>query len=110
MPAHRSAAGKRGQVPHLLAHDPDPRLDPRTALVTGGAKRIGRAIALALAEAGFDVAVHFHTSAAEASATAAAIAALGRRGSHSRPISLARTRWSGSFRPPPRHSGQSACW
>lgn len=52
---------------------------PRTALVTGGSRRIGRAIALALAEAGFDVAVHFHTSAAEASATVAAIAARGRR-------------------------------
>ncbi len=52
---------------------------PRTALVTGGSRRIGRAIALALAEAGFDVAVHFHTSAAEASATVAAIGARGRR-------------------------------
>ncbi|GIX11399.1 SDR family oxidoreductase [Elioraea sp.] len=59
---------------------PIPASIPRTALVTGGARRIGRAIALALAEAGFDVAVHFHTSAAEASATTAAIAALGRRG------------------------------
>jgi NAD(P)-dependent dehydrogenase (short-subunit alcohol dehydrogenase family) len=53
---------------------------PRTALVTGGSKRIGRAIALALAEAGFDVAIHFHTSAAEASTTVAAIVARGRRG------------------------------
>jgi NAD(P)-dependent dehydrogenase (short-subunit alcohol dehydrogenase family) len=35
---------------------------PRTALVTGGAQRIGRAIALGLAEAGFDVAVHCHAS------------------------------------------------
>ena len=31
---------------------------PRTALVTGGAKRLGRAMAIALAEAGFDVALH----------------------------------------------------
>ena len=52
---------------------------PRAALVTGGAKRIGRAIALALAEAGFDVAVHHGNSGAEAEETAAAIRALGRR-------------------------------
>jgi NAD(P)-dependent dehydrogenase (short-subunit alcohol dehydrogenase family) len=52
---------------------------PRAALVTGGAKRLGRAICLALAEAGFDVAVHHRSSAAEAEDTAAAIRALGRR-------------------------------
>ncbi len=41
---------------------------PKAALVTGGAKRIGRALALALAEDGFAVAVHYHRSneAAEA--------------------------------------------
>jgi NAD(P)-dependent dehydrogenase (short-subunit alcohol dehydrogenase family) len=46
---------------------------PRTALVTGGARRIGRAISLALAEAGFDVAVHYHTSGEAADATCADI-------------------------------------
>ncbi|MFV1874898.1 SDR family oxidoreductase [Nioella sp.] len=50
-----------------------------TALVTGGAKRLGRAMALALAEAGHDVAVHYAGSAAEAEDTATAIRALGRR-------------------------------
>jgi NAD(P)-dependent dehydrogenase (short-subunit alcohol dehydrogenase family) len=49
------------------------------ALVTGGAQRIGRAIALALAGDGWDVAVHFGRSAAEAAATVREIAALGRR-------------------------------
>jgi NAD(P)-dependent dehydrogenase (short-subunit alcohol dehydrogenase family) len=49
------------------------------ALVTGGAKRIGRAIALYLAGRGYDVAVHYATSQAEADATVAAIVALGRR-------------------------------
>ena len=49
------------------------------ALVTGGAKRIGREIALYLARRGFDVAVHYASSAAEAEETAAAIRALGRR-------------------------------
>jgi NAD(P)-dependent dehydrogenase (short-subunit alcohol dehydrogenase family) len=52
---------------------------PRAALVTGGAQRIGRAIALALAEAGFDVAVHCHGSRAAGAATCAEITRLGRR-------------------------------
>ncbi len=50
-----------------------------TALVTGGARRLGQAMALALAEAGHDVAVHYAGSAAEAEETAEAIRALGRR-------------------------------
>jgi NAD(P)-dependent dehydrogenase (short-subunit alcohol dehydrogenase family) len=52
---------------------------PRAALVTGGAQRIGRAIALALAEAGFDLAVHCHASRAACETTCAEIRALGRR-------------------------------
>ena len=52
---------------------------PRSALVTGGAHRLGRAISLALAEAGFAVAVHCHGSVAEAEATAGEIRARGRR-------------------------------
>jgi NAD(P)-dependent dehydrogenase (short-subunit alcohol dehydrogenase family) len=35
---------------------------PKTALVTGGAQRIGRALALSLAEDGYAVAVHYHGS------------------------------------------------
>ena len=50
----------------------------KTVLVTGGARRIGRAIALTLAQAGADVAITFRTSQAEAAQTAAEIAALGR--------------------------------
>lgn len=50
-----------------------------TALVTGGARRLGRAMALALAEAGHDVAIHYAGSASEAEATARDICALGRR-------------------------------
>jgi len=49
----------------------------KRALVTGGAKRIGRAIALALARDGFAVAIHYRGSAAEAEATAVEIRAQG---------------------------------
>lgn len=51
----------------------------KVALVTGGAKRIGRAIALELARGGYDVAVHCHTSRAEAIETARMIGEMGRR-------------------------------
>ena len=51
---------------------------PRSALVTGGARRLGRAIALGLADAGFAVAVHSHTSAADAEETCAEIRRRGR--------------------------------
>jgi len=49
------------------------------ALVTGGAKRIGRAICLDLAAAGFDVAIHHRASADDAARLADEIEALGRR-------------------------------
>lgn len=47
------------------AWDFDAKL-PKVALVTGGAKRIGRELCLALARAGFDVAVHYGRSRDEA--------------------------------------------
>ena len=58
---------------------PVPHSIPRAALVTGGAKRLGRAIALALAGAGFDVALHYGESAEEAEDAAVAIRRTGRR-------------------------------
>jgi pteridine reductase len=51
----------------------------KTALVTGGAHRVGRALALALADAGADVIVNYNTSADAAAATVADIEARGRR-------------------------------
>jgi NAD(P)-dependent dehydrogenase (short-subunit alcohol dehydrogenase family) len=56
-----------------------PALPRGVALVTGAARRLGRVIALSLAQRGWDVAVHCHRSLAEAEAVAAEIAALGRR-------------------------------
>jgi NAD(P)-dependent dehydrogenase (short-subunit alcohol dehydrogenase family) len=47
------------------------------ALVTGGAQRLGRAMGLALAARGFDVAVHYVGSKDEAAKTAAEIEAFG---------------------------------
>lgn len=49
------------------------------AVVTGGAKRLGRAIALELARAGHDLVIHFNSSQADADQTVAEIAALGRQ-------------------------------
>jgi pteridine reductase len=49
------------------------------ALVTGGAKRVGRAIALGLAELGYDVAITYLSSEAEAKETADAIRTTGAR-------------------------------
>ena len=50
---------------------------PRTALVTGGARRIGRAISLALAEAGFAVGIHYNESREEAEQTLAEVMGIG---------------------------------
>ena len=44
---------------------------PKTVLVTGAAKRLGRSIALALAEGGWRVAVHYRNSSVEADQTVA---------------------------------------
>ncbi|MEL7463350.1 MAG: SDR family oxidoreductase [Pseudomonadota bacterium] len=54
-------------------------IKPGAALVTGGAKRIGRALALALAEDGWDVAISYQSSADAAEALASEIRAMGRR-------------------------------
>ena len=52
-------------------------LQGKVALVTGGAIRVGKAIALGLAQAGADVVIAYHSSTAEAQTTVAEIKALG---------------------------------
>ena len=49
----------------------------KTALITGGAHRVGKAITLALARAGANVVVNYHSSAQAAEETAAEVRALG---------------------------------
>ena len=51
----------------------------KTALVTGAAKRLGRAIALGLAKEGWDIVVHYRASATEAQTTADEIRQIGRQ-------------------------------
>ncbi|MCZ7627025.1 MAG: SDR family NAD(P)-dependent oxidoreductase [Candidatus Methylomirabilis sp.] len=53
----------------------------RVALVTGAARRVGRAIALALAGRGADVVIHYKSSADEANEVVQAVERLGRRAS-----------------------------
>jgi NAD(P)-dependent dehydrogenase (short-subunit alcohol dehydrogenase family) len=59
-----------------------PTSNPRSAqrrvvLVTGAARRLGRAIAIEMARAGHDIALHYRHSADEAQASAAYVRALG---------------------------------
>ena len=54
-------------------------LSRKVALVTGGAVRVGKAIALALAKAGADIAFSYHSSVEEAEQTRHEIESLGRR-------------------------------
>src|ERR1700733_8957840 len=54
-------------------------LQNKTCLITGGALRLGRAFALALAQAGADVAITFRTSAREAQRTVVDLSSLGVR-------------------------------
>src|SRR5258707_1188137 len=66
-------------MPESVHPDTD-LLAGRVALVTGAAKRIGRAVALRLAGEGADVVIHYNRSKSEAEDAVAEIAKLGRKG------------------------------
>lgn len=57
----------------------DAPLSGRVALVTGAGLRVGRAVAVALARAGADIAIHHRSSGGPAQETAEIIRGLGRR-------------------------------
>jgi NAD(P)-dependent dehydrogenase (short-subunit alcohol dehydrogenase family) len=56
---------------------PEVASNPPFALVTGAARRLGRAIALGLSRRGYAIGLHYHRSQAEAANTAAEIQACG---------------------------------
>ena len=58
---------------------PTPLLNGKSALVTGGARRLGRGIAQAMAQAGADVVLTYRNSHDEAAATVRELESLGRR-------------------------------
>ena len=60
----------------MSADSPPPT---RVALVTGGARRVGRAVSLHLARLGWDVAVTYHASGEAASSLAEALGRMGRQ-------------------------------
>ena len=62
-----------------MSHDTVHALSGRVALVTGGARRVGRAVALGLAEAGMDVALTYRSSRDEAEEVVDCIAKMGRQ-------------------------------
>jgi len=64
-------------------------LDGKTVLVTGASRGIGRAITLACAEAGADVALTYRSHARQAEDVAAAVRALGRR-AHTMRVDISR--------------------
>ena len=80
MPVLRECARVSGSQMMEYSKRPESSLQGRVALVTGGAKRLGRAVALRLADEGADVIIHYRSSAPDAQSAVAEIEKSGRRG------------------------------
>src|SRR3989449_11369281 len=76
----RECATVSGSKTMEYSQKPGKLLQGRGALVTGAAKRLGRAVALRLAEEGADGVIHYRSSAPEAQSAGAQIEKSGRRG------------------------------
>jgi NAD(P)-dependent dehydrogenase (short-subunit alcohol dehydrogenase family) len=71
--------GNREKGSQALRHSDAKAMTLKAALVTGAARRIGKELALDLARAGFDVAIHCNRSRTEAEEVQTAIKAMGRK-------------------------------
>jgi NAD(P)-dependent dehydrogenase (short-subunit alcohol dehydrogenase family) len=80
MPVHRECATVSSSKIMEYGKKSVRSLHGSVALVTGAAKRLGRTVALRLAEEGADVVIHYRSSAAEAKSAVAEIERFGRRG------------------------------
>lgn len=72
-------AGDEGRPEVGPVSDSQPRLQGKVALVTGGSRGIGRAIAGRLAREGCDLAINYYSSHDEAESIAAEVRSLGRK-------------------------------
>jgi pteridine reductase len=70
--------GPKKKMCYLCAMTSENKLSGRVALVTGAAKRLGRAVAARLASEGADIAIHYGKSASQAAELAEEIKKLGR--------------------------------